>query len=90
MPLKESQPQLDIELRIEPVSSEILSGLAQFGSEVRQENDLIRLKSDAEGAIPEIARWLVHHGVAIHAIGSRRKSLEQWFIEVMGSDQSPG
>jgi hypothetical protein len=40
--------------------------------------------------MPDIARWLVGQGIAIHALGARRKSLEEWFIEVMGEDQMPG
>jgi hypothetical protein len=40
--------------------------------------------------VPRIARWLVEMGVGIHALGGRRKSLEEWFIEVMGDDQRPG
>jgi hypothetical protein len=44
----------------------------------------------SEDVVPEIARWLVGQGIGIHALGSRRKSLEEWFIEVMGEDQLPG
>jgi hypothetical protein len=32
----------------------------------------------------------VSQGVGIRALGSRGKSLEEWFIEVMGKDQGPG
>jgi hypothetical protein len=32
----------------------------------------------------------VGQGIGIRALGSRRKSLEEWFIEVMGDDQRPG
>ena len=48
------------------------------------------LRVDSEAVMPEIARWLVGQGIAIHALGTRRKSLEEWFIEVMGADQRPG
>jgi hypothetical protein len=26
----------------------------------------------------------------VHAVHSRRKSLEEWFLDVMGDDQRPG
>jgi hypothetical protein len=34
--------------------------------------------------------WLVGRGVSVFAVESRRKSLEAWFVEVMGEDQRPG
>jgi hypothetical protein len=40
--------------------------------------------------VPEIARWLVTRGIALYELRSRRKSLEEWFVEVMGDDQRPG
>ena len=44
----------------------------------------------AESVLPELARWLVGRGVALYELRCRRKTLEEWFVEVMGEDQRPG
>ena len=36
------------------------------------------------------ARWLVERGASVYALPASRKSLEEWFVEVMGEDQRPG
>jgi ABC-2 type transport system ATP-binding protein len=51
---------------------------------------LIRLRVDREESVPELARWLVLRGVNLYGLHGRRKSLEEWFLEVMGEDQRPG
>lgn len=50
----------------------------------------LRLRVTDEGSPPEIARWLVGRGVALYEMRAARKSLETWFLEIMGDDQAPG
>ena len=50
----------------------------------------LRMRVADETAMPEIARWLVGRGVALYQMRAARKSLETWFLEVMGGDQTPG
>ena len=50
----------------------------------------MRLRVESDATLPSIARWLVAHDVALYEMRSRRPSLEQVFLEVMGSDQRPG
>src|SRR5262249_22555020 len=86
-----SSPTLDIELKIDPADWGVLEGLAAFGSGAPEARDgVVHMRVQNERAVPEIARWLVGRGVAIYELKSRRKSLEEWFIEVMGEDQRPG
>jgi hypothetical protein len=68
----------------------MLEGLRAFGSDITCQAGRVRLRVGAEDAVPAIASWLVGRGKRIYALGSRRKSLEEWFIEVMGDDQRPG
>ena len=81
---------LEVRLQIDRVETRILEGLQTFGRDPRISGNLVRLWVDSEEAIPRIARWLVEQGVGIHALAGHRKSLEEWFIEVMGKDQRPG
>lgn len=80
----------ELELKIDRADSQVLEGLQSFGQVVRAVDGLVVLRTDSEERMPQIARWLVSQGVSIRALGSHRKSLEQWFIEVMGEDQRPG
>ncbi|HET8698229.1 MAG TPA: ABC transporter ATP-binding protein [Gammaproteobacteria bacterium] len=83
-------PALEIELRIDPADPGVLAGLAAFGGTPQARDGVVVMPLPNEATVPEIARWLVGRGVAIYEIKSRRKSLEEWFIEVMGEDQRPG
>jgi ABC-2 type transport system ATP-binding protein len=51
---------------------------------------IVRLRLASEGALPELAPWLVARGIALYELRVRRKSLEESFIEIMGEDQRPG
>lgn len=88
--LAEQAAGVEVRLRIDRTEASVLAGLQVFGRDVHLENGLVRLQAAAEDAVPQIARWLVAQEVGIHEIGARRKSLEEWFIEVMGEDQRPG
>jgi len=88
--LKELTTSFDVELEVDRTDDSTLSGLCAFAHDVRLDGSVIRLRVKSENEVPDIARWLVGQGIGIHAIGSRRKSLEEWFIEVMGEDQVPG
>jgi ABC-2 type transport system ATP-binding protein len=90
MSLADASTTLDVEVRVDRADPATLEGLATFGEGVECTGNLIRLRVKSDDVVPEIARWLVGRGVGLHALGSRRKSLEEWFIEVMGDDQRPG
>jgi ABC-2 type transport system ATP-binding protein len=87
--LAESAPRLTVELRIDPMDAATVEGLSAFGS-AAVEDGVIRLTLRGERTVPEIARWVVARGAALHELRTRRKSLEEWFIEIMGEDQRPG
>lgn len=88
--LTDSTAAFNVELMADRTDSAMLEGLGRFGRDVRLEGDTVRLRVSNEDVVPDIARWLVGCGIGIYALGCRRKSLEEWFIEVMGDDQRPG
>jgi ABC-2 type transport system ATP-binding protein len=81
---------LDVELRLGAVDAALLEGLAAFGTGVTRDDALVRMHASSESMLPELARWLVGRGVALYELRCRRKTLEEWFVEVMGDDQRPG
>ncbi|HET7904183.1 MAG TPA: ABC transporter ATP-binding protein [Candidatus Eisenbacteria bacterium] len=50
----------------------------------------LRLSVADESRLPEIARALVERGVPLYELRVARKSLEAWFLDVMGEEQRPG
>jgi len=74
-----------------PVWDLYRAALARFGAVVeRPGNDRVRLRVAGDAVLPEMSRWLVGQGVQLYELRGRRKSLEEWFVDVMGDDQRPG
>src|SRR5690606_40430830 len=83
--------QLGVILRIAPFDGAVVQGLTAFGTEVRPVGiDRVEMRAAGDTAVAAAVSWLVGRGVSVYAVESRRKSLEAWFVEVMGDDQRPG
>jgi len=67
-------------------NSDTLSTLAQWGQDVRVEGELIVLSVNDEAALPEINRAMVHQGVDVYSLVPQKLSLEDLFIQVVGTD----
>jgi hypothetical protein len=50
----------------------------------------VQLRVSGDAVLPEVSRWLVSQGIQLYEMRGRRKSLEEWFVDVMGDDQRPG
>lgn len=88
--LAEHPVGVEVELRVEGASAETLEELGRFGQRLESENGTLRLRLDDEERIPEVARFVVERGARLYQIGAKKKTLEAWFLEVMGEDQRPG
>jgi len=91
MSLARSGPIIDVEMRVSPVDGCLLEGLAAFGTDIGQVSDgLVRMRVESDAVLPAVSKWLVERGASLYSLQTRRKSLEEWFVEVMGEDQRPG
>jgi ABC-2 type transport system ATP-binding protein len=105
MTLAGADAPLEVELRLSPVNDCVIAGLARFGrarpgppeggpNTTRPEGGpgmtRVRLRLTDEQLLPELTRWLVAQHVDVYGINTHRKSLEEWFVEVMGEGQRPG
>jgi ABC-2 type transport system ATP-binding protein len=81
---------LDVELITGTLAGDARAALAALGSVQPGTDGRLRLRAPNEETLPEIARTLVRHGVALYEMKAARKSLEAWFLEVMGDEQRPG
>jgi ABC-2 type transport system ATP-binding protein len=88
---------LEVELRSGPLDDPALAALSTLG---RLESPataapagaarVTRLRIADESVLPRIAKLLVERGVALYELKAARKSLEAWFLEVMGEEHRPG
>jgi ABC-2 type transport system ATP-binding protein len=82
---------LEVEIRASPIDDCLIEGLGQFGGGVaRLDAGRVRIRLQSDRVVPELTRWLVAQRTDVYSIQSRRKSLEEWFVDVMGDDQRPG
>ena len=75
-------------LRTAPAPEE--DGAAAVGAAPGARVMLTRLRVPNGTALPGIARLLVPRGVDVYEIRVAHKSLEEWFLEVMGGESRPG
>ena len=69
----------------------LLAGLAQWGHDIRVDGDAGQIQSlslaiSAEDALPAIAQYLVAQGAQVYALTPQRLSLEELFIQIVGTD----
>jgi len=82
--LGQTERELEVELRLERTSPAILAGLAGFGRDLRAEGEVVRLRVEGEGRLPELSRWLAAQGVGLYHLAAGRRTLEDVFMEVVG------
>jgi ABC-2 type transport system ATP-binding protein len=75
-----------VTIRAEGLSTEITSGLARWGEDIRVDGERITLTIRGEVDLPDITRYLVEQGAAVYALTPNRLSLEEIFIETVGKD----
>ena len=78
--------QSSVTIRATGLSVEGLTGLAQWGSDVRMDGEHITLSIANDSVLPEITRYLVGQGAQVYALTPNRSSLEEIFIETVGKD----
>ena len=84
MALGAAQQDLEVELRLERTTPEVLAALARFGRDLREDGAFLRLRVDGEERLPELTRWLGAQGIGLYHLAARRPSLEELFLEVIG------
>jgi ABC-2 type transport system ATP-binding protein len=80
------QGELSVEVLARNLTSEIVGGLSRWSSNVRRDGDHLSLTLSVETDLPQINRYLVERGVDVYALRPQHVSLEDLFIEVVGTD----
>jgi ABC-2 type transport system ATP-binding protein len=75
-----------VTIRARGIPAGALDALARWGRDVRMDGENLLLSVSDEEDLPEINRWLVAQGADVYAILPQRLSLEDLFIQVVGTD----
>ncbi|MEK7328011.1 MAG: ABC transporter ATP-binding protein, partial [Chloroflexota bacterium] len=78
--------ETSVTLRAGGLTPETVAGLGQWGRDVRADGDHLTLTIADDSALPSITRYLVAQGADVYAITPQRLSLEELFIQIVGTD----
>jgi ABC-2 type transport system ATP-binding protein len=94
MSLGEEDGKVEVVIRAGALPDDARAAIARLGRIVdgAAETPLTRMRVvvDDEAKVPEIARAIVERGIPLHEMRVARKSLEAWFLDVMGEEARPG
>ena len=73
-------------IRARGLTPGMVSTLSQWGQDVRQDGEHVSLVVKSDEVLPEITRYLVEEGAQVYAVVPQRASLEELFIETVGTE----
>jgi ABC-2 type transport system ATP-binding protein len=79
---------LQVDLRVGHVDEALLAGLRHWDEQLQHDaaTQTLTLHLPSEGALPEIARWVVARGVDLYSLTPRSVSLEDQFMDIVGEE----
>ena len=77
---------MSVEIRARGLSPQVLTGLSSWSKNVRQDGEHLALTIDQEEDLPAVNRYLVEQGVEVFALRPQHVSLEDLFIQIVGTD----
>jgi len=78
--------EVTVTVRARDLNAEIASGLQRWSQNVRLDGEHLSLTVTGEAVLPEIHRYLVNAGVELYSFQPQKVSLEDLFIQIVGTD----
>jgi ABC-2 type transport system ATP-binding protein len=75
-----------VTLRAGRLTAEVIAGLEAFGEVIRRDGDRVSLRIASQGSLPEMTRFLVERGVDLFELTPHQPSLEELFIQIVGTE----
>jgi ABC-2 type transport system ATP-binding protein len=75
-----------VTIRADGLTPQIIAGLSAWGRDVRADGNQVTLTVADEVMLPAIARYLVAQNAEVYALEPQRLSLEDLFIQIVGTD----
>jgi ABC-2 type transport system ATP-binding protein len=80
------EDKITVSIRAPNVTPEIANGLSRWGRSVHTKRECLTLSVLSAAAVPEVVRYLVASGVDVYEVTPQRFSLEERFLEIVGTD----
>jgi ABC-2 type transport system ATP-binding protein len=78
--------ELSVQVRARNLRPEVVQGLARWSRNVRADGEYLMLTLEGEADLPQVNRYLVEQGVEVYALRPEHVSLEDLFIQIVGTD----
>jgi ABC-2 type transport system ATP-binding protein len=78
--------ELTVEARVRNLGPEAVSGLSRWSQNVRADGEHLSLTLSSEADLPAVNRYLVEAGVEVYSLRPQNISLEDLFIQIVGTD----
>ncbi len=78
--------EMAVSVRARNLSPGLVAGLERWAGGIRINGEHLTMTVTAEDALPEIARYLVTNGADVYSFASEQRSLEDLFIQIVGTD----
>lgn len=78
--------ELTVEIRARNLNQLVINGLSKWALDVRVDGEHVSLTLNGEADLPLINRYLVEQGVDVYALQPQKISLEDLFIQIVGTD----
>jgi ABC-2 type transport system ATP-binding protein len=78
--------ELTVQVRARNLNPDAAEGLKRWGKNIRLDGEHLSLTLDGEADLPEINRYLVSQGADVYALRPEHVSLEDLFIQIVGTD----
>jgi ABC-2 type transport system ATP-binding protein len=82
----QAEERTSVSIRAANLTAEALNGLSQWVPSVRSEGERLTLSLPSTVLLPEIVRYLVAKGADVYEVAPQRISLEERFLQIVGSD----
>lgn len=78
--------ELSVEIRARNLNPETVAALSRWSRNVRLDGEHLSLTLSGEAEIPALNRFLVESGAEVYSLHPQRISLENLFIQILGTD----
>jgi len=78
--------ELSVQVRAHPLTPQVVAGLSRWSQSVRADGDHLMFTLPGEADLPAVNRYLVEQGVDVFSLQPQKVSLEDLFIQVVGTD----
>jgi ABC-2 type transport system ATP-binding protein len=78
--------ELSVTVRAGGLHPQLVAGLSRWGRDTRLDGEHLTFTLDSESDLPAINRYLVEQGADVYAFSPQKVSLEDLFIQIVGTD----